>query len=548
VKKYFRIFKSYSTPEQKKEKRKQLLFGLSGGLMLGLSFPPLPVPYLLFFSLIPYLYILQKREGLAEINRFTYFFFFFFNITTLYWVGSWTKDADPFLMIAGSTLMFFNPLLFLIPSTLYYYTKRSFGKNIALYLFPFFWVFYEYIYTVSDFRFPWLTLANGLAKFNIFIQTADIIGAYGISLIIIYINIFLLLLIKEYLSSKKISKLNLVPLLVLLILPVVYGFVKISTYQESDKRIKMGLIQPNLNPWKKWEAGGIKEQLDVYLQLSEQAVKSGAKVIIWPESAMPVYLLTGSYELELNRIHQFLDRNNVHLMTGMPDATFFYDSTTAPEDAKKTSGGTFYTSYNSILFFTPHSKTVQKYGKIMLVPFGEKVPLVEDIPFLGDIFRWNVGISSWNTGKEIKVFNMENATNTLGGVICIESIYPDFCSKFVDKGAEMIAIVTNDSWYGNSSGPYQHKEFAALRAIENNRAVVRAANGGISCLIDPLGRTVAKTEMFTRNFLVVDVPLNKQKTFYTKYPLLVPYLSLIVTLTAILLSIFINFKKRFNNK
>ena len=117
----------------------------------------------------------------------------------------------------------------------------------------------------------------------------------------------------------------------------------------------------------------------------------------------------------------------------------------------------------------------------------------------------------------------------IAGVVCIESIYPDFISAFIRKGAEFVAVVTNDSWYGDSSGPYQHKEIAVLRAVENRRSVVRAANGGISCLIDPMGRTVLETKMFTKDAIIVNVPLDDSNTFYTKYPLIIPVIASIVS-------------------
>ena len=512
---------------------------------MGLSFPPIPLPYLAFFGLIPYLYVLEKRDGLAEINRFTYFTFFFFNLITLYWVGSWTKDADSYLLIAGTTLMFFNPLLFLIPSTLYYFAKKRFGKNTALLGLPLFWGFYEYIYSVTDFRFPWLMLSNALTTFREFIQIADIVGAYGISLLVVYLNILIYISWKKYRSHKKIHIGYTTGVLLLIIVPFVYGLLKSSEDFSDDDSVRFGLIQPNLNPWKKWEAGSFDDQLELYLELSRQAVDEYAQVLVWPESALPGYLMTGRYSKQVRRIHEFLDSNNVYLVTGMPDATFYFDSTKAPEDAKRSSGGTLYTSYNSILYFSPHTKTVERYGKIMLVPFGEKVPLVESIPILGDVFKWNVGISSWNTGKEVKVFELNENKTVIGGVICIESIYPAFCAEFVRKGAGVLAVVTNDSWYGNSSGPYQHKDIAVMRAIENRRSVVRAANGGISCLIDPAGRIAEHTEMFTRDFLTVDVPITYGHTFFTSYPRLVPYICIVGTLLLLLIFIYDKVKLRF---
>lgn len=532
------------TPEQKRAKKKELLLGVISGVLLGISFPPIPLPVLIFFALIPYLYVIEKKEELSSINRFTYFTIFIFSLITLYWVGSWTKEADPFLMISGVLLIFVNPALFIIPSTLYYFSKKAFNEKVALFLFPFFWVSFEYAYSLTELRFPWLTLANSLSYFNWYIQIADIIGAYGISLLIFYINIFLYLFIKNFSTEKKRSLRFAFIAFLLFLIPIVYGMYKTFSYTYSSKRIKVGLIQPNLNPWNKWEEGNLEEQLNLYLRLSQNAVNKGAKLIVWPESALPVYLLSGNYPHEVERIHQFIDSNNVFLMTGMPDINFYFDLSKAPKDAKKTrSGDVAYTSYNSILLFSPFSSNVQKYGKMKLVPFGEKVPFVEYLPFLGDLIKWQVGISSWNVGKEQTIFNLLNSK--IAGVVCFESIYSDFVANFVKKGAELLVVVTNDSWYGYSSGPFQHKEFAALRAIENRRTVIRAANGGISCIIDPLGRTISETKLYTKDVLIGFAELRKEKTFFTQYPLIIPIFSSSISIINIML---FSFKKIIRNK
>ena len=539
-----KIFRSYKTAEQKKQNRKELLFGLTSGILLGLSFPPIPLPYLLFVGLIPYFIVLEKRSSLAEINRFTYFTIFFFNIITIYWVGSWTPDADPFLMVAGSILMFFNPLVFLIPSTLYYFTRKFVNKNFALFLFPWFWLFYEYIYSVSDFKFPWLSLSNGLPYFTSYIQIADVIGSYGLTILIIYANIFAYLSWKTLSIEKKNNLIYPIVYLLIIILPVLYGSVKLNSNSHFDHKIKVGLVQPNLNPNKKWEIGNINEQVEMYIGMTEGAIKKGAELVIWPETALPVYLLTNRYERQSKFIQNFVDSTNIPILTGMPHANYYLDSADAPMDAKplKNSKGA-YTSYNSILLFSPN-EIVTQYGKIKLVPFGEKVPLVDVIPVLGKWIKWNVGISSWNTGQDTLVFGASsgNISYNIGGIICIESIYPDFVSAFVDKGSNFIAVVTNDSWYGNSSGPYQHKEISVLRAVENRRSVVRGANGGISCIIDPFGRTILSTKMFEKTVLVGEVELNEDETFFSQYPLLFPNISVIIVVFIILISIINKFR------
>ncbi|MGD8778360.1 MAG: apolipoprotein N-acyltransferase [Ignavibacteria bacterium] len=519
--------------------------------MLGLSFPPVPLPYLSFIALVPFLYTIAEKERLGEINRYTYLFAVVFNLITLYWVGSWTKDADPFLMVGGTLLIFFNPIFYLIPSTLFYFSKRVFGKTVSLLLLPLYWVSFEYAYTLTDLRFPWLTLGNSQPYFNTFIQIADIIGIYGLSLIILYFNVFIFLLIKDYQSSKKINSRYATIALLIFVVPLLYGVIRKSNFEEADKRVKIGSIQPDFNPHKKWEAGNLEEQQEIYLGLAEEAVGEGAEIIMLPETALPVYLLGGRYPDEVNNFKNFADSNGTSIITGMPDATFYFDSTKAPWDAKLTSSKKYYyTSFNSILVFNPHEFEVQKYAKMMLVPFGEHVPYVEYIPLLGDLIKWNVGISSWNRGRKKnnlivrRQFNNGLDSITVCGSICIESIYPDYISEFVKKGAEIILVVTNDSWYGNSSGPYQHKAISVLRAVENRRYVVRSANGGISCFIDPLGRTKSATKMFEKTFLVDEASLENNLTFYTRFPFIIPFICSFAAIITIISFIFFQIKRK----
>ncbi len=545
------LFSLVLTPEEKKKRKRAFRFCVLSGVLLGISFPPIPMQLLTFAALAPFLFVLNEKEKLGEINRYIYLFGIVFNIITLYWVGSWTADADPFLMIGGVLLVFFNPIFYIIPSTLYYFSKRLFGKKTSLFLFPLFWVFFEYVYTLTDLRFPWLTLGNSQPYFNTFIQVADIIGVYGISLLILYCNVLLFFLIEEYRLNRKLKYGYVAIVLLIFIIPLAYGVIRKSNFKESDKKVKIGSIQPDFNPHKKWEAGNLEEQQEIYFELSQKAVNNGAEIILLPETALPVYLLGGSYPAQVANFKKFIDSNKTAIITGMPDAKFYFDSTKAPWDAKLTpSKKYYYTSFNSILLFNPNEFEIQKHAKMMLVPFGEHVPYVEHIPLLGDLFKWNVGISSWNRGRKKNNLIVRQGFNngidsiSVCGSVCIESIYPDFTAEFVKNGAEIILIVTNDSWYGNSSGPYQHKEISVLRAIENRRYVVRSANGGISCFIDPLGRTKSTTRMFEKTYLVDEASLENDLTFYTKYPFIIPFICSFVSIITILIFIFYQFKRK----
>jgi apolipoprotein N-acyltransferase len=549
--KFLSKYREHLTPDQKKQRRKEWLLLILSGILLGISFPPFPFPFtlLIFAGLIPYFIVIKKRISLASISRATFIFSFFFSVTTIYWVGSWQSEADPFLMMGGGALLLAYPCVMLIPSTLYYLARKVFPKFDALWFFPVFWVTLEHLLTLTDLRFPWLLLGHGLAKFNLFIQGADIIGTNGLSLVVAYINV---LLFKAIFEKKESEKLKLKPLVVAVIIflgLIIYGVYKDSSFKISGRKVNVGIVQPDLNPWDKWSTGNLGDLLNLYLDLSQKCVNEGAEIILWPETALPVYAFGGTYSIVENSIFRFLDSNKVSLLTGMPDIIYFNDLNNLPEDAKHSiEGYYYYATYNAMLGLNPGSGEIQRYGKMKLVPLGERVPFVDQFSFLGDIFKWGVGITGWNVGKDTTVFNVfRNSTDTIrvSGLICYESVFPVFVSGFVQKGAEMITVVTNDSWYGKSSGPYQHKDFAILRAVENRRSVVRCANGGISCIINAKGEIEAETELFTRTYLVGEIPLQSEKTFYSENPLIVPVLTSVFSFWIFGMNILIWLKIRF---
>jgi len=270
---------------------------------------------------------------------------------------------------------------------------------------------------------------------------------------------------------------------------------------------------------------------------------------LWPETALPIYAFGGTYYTIENKIFNFLDSNNVSLLTGMPDIIYYFDKNKIPDDAKfSKQGNYYYRTYNAVIGLNPGTREIQRYGKMKLVPLGERVPFIDQFAFLGDIFKWGVGITGWNIGKDttaFKIYNSNLDTIIVGGLVCYESVDPVFVTAFVQKGAELITVVTNDSWYGKSSGPYQHKDFAMLRAVENRRSVVRCANGGISCIINAKGEILAETELYTKTTLVGNVPLQEEKTFYSENPLIVPVLCSVFSFWIFGMNILIWMKKKF---
>lgn len=549
--KLFSKYKVQLSPEEKKQRRKERLLLILSGIILGISFPPFPFPFtlLIFVGLIPYFIVIKRRTTLASISSATFLFSLVFSLITIYWVGSWSSEADPYLMLAGVALLLVYPCVMLIPSTLFYLTRKVFPKFDAIWFFPLFWVTLEYLLTQTDLRFPWLLLGHGLAKFNLFIQGSDIVGTNGLSLIAAYINV---LLFKSFFEKNSEEKFRLKPLLIavfIFLCMIIYGIYKTSTFRISERKVRIGIVQPNLNPWDKWSTGNLSDLLNMYLTLSQKCVDEGAEVILWPETALPVYAFGGTYPMVENSIYNFLDTNNVSLLTGMPDIIYDLNQNSIPEDSKYSGQGNYYyRTYNAVLGLNPGSRNIQRYGKMKLVPLGERVPFVDQFAFLGDLLKWGVGITGWNIGKDTTVFKIKNEkidTIKVGGLVCYESVDPVFVTAFVQKGAELITVVTNDSWYGKSSGPYQHKDFAMLRAVENRRSVVRCANGGVSCIINAKGKILAETEMFEKTTLVGEVPLQDEKTFYSENPLIVPILCSVFSFWIFGMNILIWLKSKF---
>ncbi|MBI5728018.1 MAG: apolipoprotein N-acyltransferase [Ignavibacteriales bacterium] len=538
------------TPDERKELRKQRLLLLLSGLLLAAGFPPVPWPITLFFGMVPYLLVLEKRERLIDLNRAAFLMSFTFSIFALYWVGAFTEMKDPYLMAGGVVLFFINPIAFMVPTTLYYFTRKYISRQWALWLLPFFWIFYEYIYTLTDWSFPWLNLGNGTSNFTYFIQIADTFGVWGLSFIIVVINV---LLYFAYMNTqqKKLAVLYVSTALFIFMVVLLYGVYSLPPLPLKQRNlVTVGVVQPNLDPYDKWAGNNADEILTVYLNDSRKLLSQNVDVLIWPETALPVYFMGGPYSDLRDRLFGFIDSAKVPLFTGMPDIRYFEKNDSAkPYDVKYNKRGDYYyASYNAIYMIHPDSRSVQKYGKNKLVPFGERVPFVDQLPLLGEIMRWGVGIGGWNVGQDTNVIKLyrpyKNDTIAFCGAICYESIYTDAIVPQILRGAQAIIVVTNDSWYGNTSGTYQHRDFAKIRAVETRRYVIRAANGGISCVINENGVLEEQTKMYEHTTLRSGFRAMSVLTFYVKHPHLIVWPCTIISLGALLTALLLKYYRK----
>lgn len=503
--------------------------------MLGLSFPPSHLGVLACFGLVPLLIVLGDIGSMARSLRYSYIAMLVFHLITLNWTGGYAHGNDVYMMIAGAVTMIVHPLFYFIPISAYVFTRRWLGSGAALVALPFYWVGYEYLHSLSEWSFPWLTIGNSQSYDLARMQFISLTGIYGLSLWILVSNVLVFVLYSRLahrawatFSGKSLGWVLL--LLIWYFTPLIHGTVVLSENpprdpamnQTSSATIRVGMVQSNIDPWEKWKLSGV-EAIQLYLSLTRSLVvqdeQKGRRpdLVLWPETAVPYDLLRPSNQPLLQYVRLSLDSVDVPVLTGEPHFEFYADSTRAPKSAKRVSGtGERYDAFNSAVFIQPGVQEIPWYGKMKMVPLAERVPYADAFYFL-DFLQWGVGIGGWQIGPDSTIFIEARTGARFNTMICYESTYPDFVASFVRKGAEFIAIITIDSWWDKMSGAYQHKQFAIFRAVENRRWVARCAVGGISCFIDPYGRVYDATELFTQHTLVRTIGRSADLSFYTAH-------------------------------
>ncbi len=512
--------------------------------MLGLSFPPLHLEWLAFVGFVPLLFAMEGVTDYKDAFKVSYFGFLVLNIITIYWVGGWNRDADPFMMIGGAALILGHPLFFIVPMLVYHFVRKKLGRRGIL-IFPFLYLTFEYLHSITEIAFPWITIGYSQSYNLPDIQVASYTGLFGISLQILLVGSLLTYaVILWYENRKTVGTFMLAAAFLIVIIPEIYGVMTLagSVNVHYSKALKVAAIQPNIDPYAKW----ISDPRQILMSYEKETVRvlnEKPDFVVWPETAIPFYILLPYYYNDLQTLQRFVDTTGISLLSGVPLATYYSDSTMAkPSSHYDPFMKQYYDAYNGAALFEPNVSHYQTYGKIILVPFAERVPYADDIPFLIKLFKWGVGISNWARGKDTTVFHLRNG-ETFSTVICYESVFPGYVREFARKGADFLVIITNDGWFGKLSGPYQHAAYAIFRAVENRRAVVRSANTGISEILDPYGRYIAgPTRLDTRTTLFARIPLVTGKTFYSEHGNWIATIAEIISGISILFALFIKFR------
>ncbi len=508
-----------------------ILLAVLSGVMLGVSFPPSPLYSTAYVGLVPFLVLLERLRSYTQVLRYTYLMMFVFHTITLYWVGGFVHGRDTYMMISGAALLLIHPAFYWLVTVPYWFIRSHAGIAWALMAFPLVWVAYDYSHASTEFSFPWITLGNSQVYDLYRSQIVEFGSVYALTLLLVAFNVLAFVLLiqlttRSWRWSSRPAVVTFSGLVLLYLVPLLYGRSVVQRYEipSGGQKLRVGIIQPNVDPWEKWGEGRMakwdsyQQQVRTLLLETQKLLQEPHDLVVWPETAIPFEVLSPRFSHYWGNYKAAIDAMNVAVFTGF-SAVEYFDSLSAPVTAvRMRDSDVFVDYYNAATLIQPSKLVGETYKKNILVPFAERVPYAETFSFLIEPLKWSVGISGWGKGTEQTVYQLETKTGNVGfsGMICYESVYPHYVRDFVRSGAEFLVTITNDSWWGNTSGAYQHAAYASFRAIETRRWIVRCANGGISGFVDPTGRMHQTTDLYSAVILSGEIEARSDETVYVR--------------------------------
>ena len=409
-------------------------------------------------------------------------------------------------------------LLMTIAFWLYYRLRRVFNPMISYAGLICFWIGYEYLHQTWDLAFPWMNLGNGFAQSHYLVQWYEYTGVYGGTLWVLISNILVFETYKAF-KIKSETKLKLAAWsIATALIPVIISLSIYYTYKEQANPANVVVVQPNIDPYKKFGSLPVSVQIERMIRLSDSLGQSNTEYFIWPETAISQDTEEKNIRLESNFtiIQNFLSKyKNGNLLSGI-ESFSLYESEKTNTARPYPNTNLYYDVFNAAVLIE-NSPKVQFYHKSKLVPGVEQTPFSSALGFLKPAFA-AFGGSSGSYGKqdEPSVFYSQSGIGA-APVICYESIWGEYIAEYIKKDAQFIAIITNDGWWGNTSGKDQHLQYAKLRAIETRRWVARSANTGISAFINQRGDIVKQTKWWVPGAIKEDINLNEELSFYVKH-------------------------------
>lgn len=516
-----------------------LLLSLSTGFLLGFGW--LAHPILIFIAWIPFLALNEYFEFNSSKRANFYFFLFswlgtfIWNLLTTWWIVNST-------IVGASLAIILNSLLMAIPLLLYRLTHQSIGERYGYFALIIYWLGFEYLHLNWELAWPWLNLGNVFAFTPVWVQWYEVTGVLGGTLWILIVNIFIYLTLRY--RKSALLKFGIIALVTLLG-PLLISSSFYYSYSDEGKLVEAVVIQPNVDPYKeKFEESAnfitFAQQVQRFIQLSEESVTAETQLIVLPEAALDrLYpessLATFPTIKELKRLLEA--KPNLAMLLGATTYRVLSDTNNLPNNIRYSENVGYYEMYNAAILMSAHD-SLQFYHKSKLVPGVEQIPFATVFKPLNQLIIDLGGTSgAFGTQEERSILVTKNKLK-IAPLICYESIFGAYVSDYIQNGAEVICIITNDAWWGNTAGYVQHFHYARLRAIETRKSVIRSANTGISGFINQRGDILKRSRYATEDSLRASIRSNTKETIYVRYGDMIGRLTSFIAI-ALLLTTFV---------
>lgn len=501
--------------------KKCFLLAIFSGLLLTPAWYEWGHGLILLVALIPLLYIedyfYENKAGYTSFSFFKYSLlaFFVWNALSTWWIYNATAVG----VIAAVAI---NTTMWSLVMWLFHIVKRNLGPQIGYFSLILFWLTWEYFYHNAEISWPWLTLGNGL-MYNIrLMQWYEYTGVLGGSLWFLMVNVLLFNLIKDI--RVKISRRQRIAQIVLtasiIIAPVVISLVRFHTYREKVDPKTMVVLQPNIDPYRKFVSIPSIEQTQTQLTEAAQYADTSVDYFIAPETSInnDIWLHKLEEVPDIILIREFLrDYPGAAYVPGIQCYKAFYPGEKTSDNARPIPGtDMMYEAFNAAIQLDS-TDNIPVYIKSKLVVGVEKMPYSRYLKFLEKLtLRLGGTFRGWGTQDYRGVFFSAGDSTGVSPVICYESVYGEFVTGYVKNGANFLFVVTNDGWWGDTPGYHQHNGFSSIRAIETRRSIARSANTGISSLINQRGEVLQKLGWWQRGALKGTLNSNDTLTFYVQ--------------------------------
>ena len=444
--------------------------------------------------------------------------FVLWNAATIWWVWIATP-AGPITATLFST--FWN----LVGFMLYHYTSKRASKVLAYTLLAATWVATEYLYTSAEvLSFPWLTLGNGFSGDVWAVQWYSLTGVFGGSLWVVLSNIAIF----EAVVNRGVWRI--VRAAAVVVVPIVVSLAMYWSYEPAAESVEVSVLQPNVDCYEEKFSGSERAQTKNIIELLAQ-VPSSSQVAVLPETALPERLdddeplegrIIGEFASKIQREHP-----QTMLVTGATTIKQ-YDSQTKPTFTARETWGGYYDVYNSAVAVNADGE--QNLHHKMRLVIG-----VEAMPFTGFLDKFvDLGGITGQLGRNDMATVFDKGGVKYGPAICYEGIYGDCFARFAREGAEVMLVMSNDGWWGNTPGHRRLFDYCRLRAIETRRAIARSANTGVSGFINARGDVIQSLGWDKRGVLTQSIEVREEITPYVTYGDWVGRMSLLVALLGVL--------------